>query len=709
MLACMTCSRDGAPSSLPTSLPWALVAALGCTANPPTTAARSRDPSRDAPPETAEKAPPKPARPERPITPPEALPGDAGDDELATPLLDVQIPVTASTGPLHMVARRYGPLRLQRLARDQLSVRGDLAVALADVHGQLHRARSDLEDINLAAVATIGDIQAFGGRWPDRAFLVGWEEELRDGSPTVWRRVNNDWHRFDNTTYDMGKELQWTYDQAAPWLASESLAVRVLYTVAAADPGELAPGDPPPAASAPVRALLEILEPAVQDDPRAPKPAPVPIHRNADTPDAVPGPEAAAPELVDGDAPELTSRRSAPELDENGLLPTAAPANPDPPAVEPATEPVPSTSPAPSRSPRSPRPAPPAPALKFPRLPHNLIPRDIATTPTGTVYVLASDGEIHVATPRPRKPGKWTTTPDTDLPPVAPGDLIRLYTADSGHLYILACLAEAPYLKRLDGANWVTETLPSKTVCPTSLAEADDGTLWLATAPTDGHTLWQRASDGAWQPVELPRLPWAELSWERWFAYVPLLSDHAVWERDPPPRNPPPLSPELRASKVVAHRGDVWILASASVGRTTVPHVVLSTRRAPFAIEFPAAGEEGLDAEDTGDRPFDETCSTPFLHLRDLAADEHGADQLPPLRESLGVRAEFADTVLVEALRSDGRRQLGAIWTNADALDEGFGPLGELGGAIDKLRPDVEPTMLCLIPRVRYGVEVRAR
>lgn len=706
MLGGMTCSRDGAPSSLTTSLPWALVAALGCTANPPTTAARSREPSRDAPPETAKKAPPKPARPEPAITPPEALPGDAGDDELATPLLDVQIPVTASTGPLHMVARRYGPLRLQRLTRDQLSVRGDLAVALADVHGQLHRARSDLEDIDLAAVATIGDIQAFGGRWPDRAFLVGWEEELRDGSPTVWRRVNNDWHRFDNTTYDMGKELQWTYDQAAPWLASESLAVRVLYTVAAANPGELAPGDPSPAASAPIRALLEILEPPVQDDPRAPKPAPVPVHRNADTPGAVPGPEAATPELVDG---------SAPELDENGLLPTAAPAaTPEQPA-EPATEPVPSTSPDPTPrpskpgSPRSPRAAAPPPSLKFPRLPNNLIPRDIATTPSGTVYVLASDGEIHVATPRPRKPGKWTTTPDTALPPVAPGDLIRLYTADSGHLYVLACLAETPFLKRLDGATWQTETLPSKTVCATSVAEADDGTLWLATAPTDGHTLWQRGSDGQWQPVELPRLPWAELSWERWFAYVPLLSDHAVWERDPPPRNPPPLSPELRASKVVAHRGDVWILASASVGRTTVPHVVLSTRRAPFAIEFPAAGEEGLDAEDTGDRPFDETCSTPFLHLRDLAADEHGADQLPPLRESLGVRAEFADTVLVEALRSDGRRQLGAIWTNADALDEGFGPLGELGGAIDKLRPEVEPTMLCLIPRVRYGVEVRAR
>jgi hypothetical protein len=136
---------------------------------------------------------------------------------------------------------------------------------------------------------------------------------------------------------------------------------------------------------------------------------------------------------------------------------------------------------------------------------------------------------------------------------------------------------------------------------------------------------------------------------------------------------------------------------------------VLSTRRPAFAIEFPAAGEEGLDAEDTGDgrttRPAaPRSCACATSPPRSTAPTCSR-----PCASALGPRPEFADTVLVEALRSDGRRQLGAIWTNQDALDESFGPLGELGHALDKLRPELEPTMLCLIPRVRYGVEVRTR
>jgi hypothetical protein len=321
------------------------------------------------------------------------------------------------------------------------------------------------------------------------------------------------------------------------------------------------------------------------------------------------------------------------------------------------------------------------------------------------------DGKILQTTPRPKKLSRWQNLPETGLAASEARDTIRLHASDSGKLYVFACLAEKPHVKRLDGAAWTDESVPSPDVCPTSVAEAADGALWMATAPIDGHTLWQRGQSGAWQAVDLPRLPWPDLSWERWYAYIPnrTMSDNAVWERDPPPKNPPPLSPELRASQVVAHAGDVWILASASIGRSTVPHVVLSTRRPAFAIEFPAAGEEGLDAEDTGDEAYDQTCSTPFLRLRDLTAEEHGADLIPALQSALGPRPEFADTVLVEALRSDGRRQLGAIWTNQDALDESFGPLGELGHALDKLRPELEPTMLCLIPRVRYGVEVRTR
>jgi len=686
----MASSRAGAPSSSPTTLPWALVAAIGCTANPPAPTEKSADP--EAPP-APPKSPAKPAEPQ--ITPPEALPTERpADAHEATPLLDIQIPVDGA-GRLHLAARRYGPLRLQRLTRTQLAVRGELALALAGADGQLRRVHNDLADIDLRTVTKIGELQAFGGRWPDRSFLVGWQPELRSvGSPSVWRRVHDDWRAINNYTYENGADLVWQYDLPTPWLTDETVAVRVLGTNP--DPQ---PGDVMPAQSVLVRAQIEVLPPVDTRDIPAPAPASTPLQRDADTPDSVPSPESAAPVLEDSSAAQAP--------DEHGLLPTTPP---EPPAGAPPAAPAdnpPTDEPVPAA--RSVKPAPPPAPAKFPKLPPGLIPLDL-TTHGGTAYVLTREGNVLQNSPHPKKRGRWQNLPASGLAKPEATDALRLHGSDSGRLYLLACLAEKPALRRWDGAAWSDEALPSPAVCPTSVAEAADGSLWLATAPIDGNTLWQRAVDGAWTAVALPRHPWPDLAWERWFAYVPTHSRGSiVWERDPPPDNPPPRSPELRASQVVAHGGDVWILAYASIGRATVPHVVLTTRRPAFAIEFPAAGEEGLDAEDTGDEPFDQTCSDPFLRLRDLTAEEHGADLLPALRDALGARPEFADTVLVEALRSDGRRQLGAIWTNQDALDESFGPLGELGHALDKLRPELEPTMLCLIPRVRYGVEVRAR
>lgn len=703
-----TRGRTGAPTiSSPLSL--AFVAALGCTTNPPvastTSLGRAAEPDPEPPrgkPSTVTRAPDPP--------PPAPVP--------TAPLLDVKIPVGVASGPLHLVARRYGPLRLQRLTREQLAVRGTLAVALVDPDGQLRRARNDLKSIDLEAVRQIGAVQAFGGRWPDRSYIVGTVADGHTTFPKVWRRAGDAWHTTDNRTYENANELQWQYELSAPFATSDTVAVRVLSTLPEpvhADHADPAPDEPAPARSALVRAFVEVLGPEETAAPvvaRAPTPAPTPLHRNADTLDAIPNPDT-SPALSDSEP----DGAAAPVPDENGLLPTTPPPPPPEPAPAAAPEPVPAaSSPAAVAAP----PVTPtraannsAPPLKFHRLPRALIPRDLATV-GGTVYVLTDDGNILQATPRPRAPGKWQPVPDTDLPRPTAGDFIRLHGTDGGQLYVVACLGERPALKHWDGSVWHDDNLPSDTACPTSVAEAD-GVLWLATAPSAGNTLWQRGLDREWKPVELPRLPWPDLSWERWFAYIPGDSQNPagagqpVWERDPPPKIAPPLSPELRASEVVAHRGAVYVLAYAPIGRSTVPHVILSTHRAGFAIEFPAEGEEGLDAEDTGDRAFDPTCTTPFLHLRDLAADEHGADQLPALRTTLGVRPEFADTVLVEALRSDGRRQLGAVWTNADAFDEGFGPLGELGGAIDKLRPEVEPTMLCLIPRVRFGIEVASR
>lgn len=682
-------------ASAPT-LQWAFVAVLGCTTNdpppapqadvPPPAIPTTPPPDDAATPPVAATRPPASSPPE--ALPPAALPGDEphGDpDELPTPLLDVQLPVDAAAGPLHLAARRYGPLRLQRLTREQLAVRGTLALALVDKDGQLRRAQGDLAGIDLAAVADIGDVQAFGGRWPDRSFIVGTLEDMRTTFPTVWRRADARWRSVDNSTYEGTDELQWQYELSAPWGTGETVVVRVLSTLPDPIPGDPGPDDPEPAPSIPVKAIVELIGPE-ETELVAPTPAPAPVQRDADTPEAVPNPD---PTPAPSDSPPVPS--TSPE-------PAAPPVSSASPEV---TPPVPSTS--------SARPAPPP--IKFPRLARKQVPRALTTT-GDSAYVLVQDGSILQASPRPRKPGKWKPLPATDLPKPGPKDFIRLHGTDAGALYVLACIGGAPLLKHWDGSAWFDDDLPSAVACPTSVAESG-GVLWLATAPVDGHTLWQRGVDGFWTAVDLPRLPWPELAWERWFAYVPTAEifegDEPIWERDPPPKLPPPLSPELRASEVVAHGGDVWVLASASIGRDIVPHVVLSTRRPASAIEFPARAEEGLDAEDSGDEPYDETCTRPFLRLRDLGPDEHGADLIPPLQGALGVRPDLADSVLVEALRSDGRRQLGAVWTNADALDESFGPLGELGDAVDKLRPEVEPTMLCLIPRVRFGVAVLDR
>lgn len=668
------------------ALPW-LMAALGCGGQPAAGPPADANPVADPPP-----APPiadKP--PTKKPTKPAALP----------------VPGASASG-LHMVARRYGPLRLQRLALDQLAIRGDLALALLGGDGHFHRAEHDLADIDLETIAELGDIWQFGGHWPDRTFLVGSLSDPRtDATPTIWRRVfDARYLKVDNSGFDGATPLAWEYKFSAPWPGGETVALRLLSTL----PDVAEPDDADPAArdAAPVRAFIELV--SFARDPAEGPPPTTPSDRPSDAPDSVPNPAAAAPTLLDDPAP------TGP--DDVGLLPTAAappvPADSPPAPSDSPAKPVPADSktepaPADSKAARAKaRPPAAAPPLVFPKLPRELFPRDLVAA-GGSVYVMGPDGAIQQASPRPKSPGRWRTLPATDLPAFGPDDFVRMHAADSGALYVVACVAERPALKRWDGAIWHDEALPSTTACPRSVAEGPGGVLWLATAPAAGTTLWQRPAGSAWTGVDLPRIPWVELTWTRWYPYIPPEIGHAVWERDSPPGNAPSAIPEIRASEVVAHAGAVWIVAYAPIGRAKVPHFVLSTRQPPSAMEFPADAEEGLDAEDRGDVPFDETCTAPFLHLRDLADEEHGVDVLPPIQSALGPRPEFADTVLVEVVRRDGRRQLGAIWTDGDALDEGFGPLGELGQAIDKLRPEVDPVMLCLLPRVRYGLEVRAR
>jgi hypothetical protein len=613
----------------------------------------------------------------------------------------------ASSSALHLIARRYGPLRLQRLALDQLAVRGDLALALLGADGHFRRAEHDLDGIDLKTIAELGQVVHFGGRWPDRTFMVGTLDEMRTaGTPRVWRRVlDARYVAVDNSGFDGATPLDWQYTLSAPWPGNETVAVRLLTTEPEPEFAAEA-GAKQPRGAEPVRAFVELVRFARGAD-EPPPPPPAPTARALDTPDAVPD---ATPALLAGPG-------AAPTLDDAGLLPTGEarpPADPPPVPKDSPEAPVPEASPDAPVPEASPDPGPPTragppagPPAQFPRLPRTLFPRDMVAA-AGTVYVLKPDGAILHASPRPSSSGLWHSLPDSGLPRLGPDDFVRLHAADSGNLYVLACVAERPALKKWDGEAWTDEALPSTSACPRSVTEAPGGALWLATVPDAGFTLWQRPAGGAWAGVELPRIPWVELTWDRWYAHIPREIGHAVWERDSSPKNTSSVIPELRASEVLAHDGAVWVVAFAPSGRSKVPHVVLSTRQPPAAMEFPADAEEGLDAEDRGDRPFDQACTVPFLYLRDLAPEEHGVDVLPPIAEALGARPALADTVLVEVVRRDARRQIGAIWTNADALDEGFGPLGELGEAVDKLRPEAEPTMMCLLPRVRFGVEVRA-
>jgi hypothetical protein len=760
----------------------ALIALSACTGDPAPPAAPTPAPA-------ATRTPPAPARPAASVP--------AGD---------------GST--LHLVARRYGPLRIHRLTDHQLAVRGDLALALVGADGLLHRAPDDLKDLDLEDIEALGAISLFGGRWPDRTFIVGWHElPPTDGFPGVWRREWWRWTRVDNAALAGPVRVRWAYELAAPWAGDETVAVR-RYTL---EPQPGVDGEPPRrrARLPPLRAIVELVP--APGAAAAPPPAPAPAgDRLPSGPDAVPAPagdgavpvdtatprpdpgatptpprsDTSTPLRADAGATPTRTDPAAPDatptplrtdaLASAGATPTrTGPASPGAAPTPPRTDalagraPVPSTrslpttglaAPSGARPPTgtlaapapvqraadliaieptgagllpvpglvpapptdgpvpgpaelrpvpgdSPDPAPPpvpadrsAPALEFPRLPQGFVPVDLAAT-RGVVYLLAEDGEILSAAPRPRQPGRWKPLPAAGVPAPGPRDALRLASTGDGALYLLGCVDERAHLVRWDGAAWQPERLPSA-ACPASLARADDGEIWLATGMADGHTLWRRPAGGAWTPVPLPMVPWHELAWERWYPLYSQHEAHVAWAHDPAPRIAPPLVPELRATRVVAHGGAVWVEAYAVVARDRVPHLVFSTRPHPAALEFPP--EEGLDAGDRGDREFDATCTTPFLYLRDLASGEHGAEVLPPLRDALARRRELADTILVEVVRADGRRQIGALWVNPDVMDDGFGPLGELGQAARAAQPHLTPTMLCLLPRVRFSVDVVA-
>jgi hypothetical protein len=85
--------------------------------------------------------------------------------------------------------------------------------------------------------------------------------------------------------------------------------------------------------------------------------------------------------------------------------------------------------------------------------------------------------------------------------------------------------ATLSHLLRFDGSAWVADTLPATGESVRGLAVAADGTLWLLTE----HTIWKRASGGAFEAVPPPGRAFPEpgQTWD--FSAISIVGDSDVW------------------------------------------------------------------------------------------------------------------------------------------------------------------------------------
>jgi hypothetical protein len=170
------------------------------------------------PPAPAESAPSEIAEPAAPVAPPsEAPPVDPG------PIVSVVPPDST----VRVAAYRDGELSLHLLG-DDVFVSGSGGLARPDDRGQLVAVEHGLTGQTAPQWRfDYWRVLAFGGRWPDDAWLVTEYVVGRTNSPPhVHRRAGDAWRTLD--TRD--RLLYWYYEFVVPWHAGQVLGLRTYTT-----------------------------------------------------------------------------------------------------------------------------------------------------------------------------------------------------------------------------------------------------------------------------------------------------------------------------------------------------------------------------------------------------------------------------------------------------------------------------------------------
>lgn len=205
------------------ALPSLLV--LACTANTtptPATTAVADAPAAEAkapatPPTPAPLEPPSPADPATP-TP---APAPATTDP-APPADGPPPPAAPSDATFQLAAYRDGDLALRRVG-DAVFVVGGAGLAHEDARGKLGMVEYGLSGLSDPEEWGTWNPLAFGGAWPENAWLTTQFEYSRGSSrPQVHRREGALWRRVDNKD----GVLYWYHDPIVTWREGQVLGVR---------------------------------------------------------------------------------------------------------------------------------------------------------------------------------------------------------------------------------------------------------------------------------------------------------------------------------------------------------------------------------------------------------------------------------------------------------------------------------------------------
>lgn len=336
----------------------------------------------------------------------------------------------------------------------------------------------------------------------------------------------------------------------------------------------------------------------------------------------------------------------------------------------------------------------------WPALPAGPAGVDLLPLADGGLVVLRSGPVVQHWAPGARA---WKKLPAVGYTATGYYDAPQLYGRDPARLWLASCPDTAdvvpPRLHRFDGARW-RRVAPPGADCVASLAEADDGTVWLI----DGAGLWRDDPDDPvrWTAVDLPTLTLPGRDDPVWRPGRELTDPWREWPAEP--RAPRRLTP-TRVLAVAAD--DVWLIATAGPARfdpAQLRSVALTTR--PLAKPPPLLlpDDQARELEARAHEPelvptsVEAACHDIVLDLGDPA--DIPADARPPdLAAALADADGDLRRLTVVVADHGGRHHVQVLWfadppTPAERYEL-------LGGLLTRLQPaHPRARLLCRTPRV---------